>query len=294
LKSLSEDAPVRAKVGDFGLSRAVAHEIVGALQSWQWHAPEVISCSIGEAYDESADIYSFGIVCWEIATRKYPFEEFADESRFASSDLNIKRAVIEEDLRPSPPPDTECCPAEFVQLITSCWQRNPKNRPRFPKIVALLERMTEYKSTATNNATLAANRDLPVVSIVQPGSKPSQTVDVNSIVFATRVEQVGCKQLGISSSVRCVLMTQQCQTWIACSDGSIVVMDSEVCANSPRLCMIDSPSRLCLQQTARTEICKPNQLINERTDIWHDSSYVCSSSRSFMLDNRGIAYLVSR
>jgi serine/threonine protein kinase len=37
-----------------------------------WMAPEVI---LGEKYTEKADVYSFGIILWEIMTRREPYED---------------------------------------------------------------------------------------------------------------------------------------------------------------------------------------------------------------------------
>jgi serine/threonine-protein kinase TNNI3K len=49
---------VNAKIGDFGLSiQNTLLPLREALESWQWLAPEVI---IGNSYNESSDIYSFG------------------------------------------------------------------------------------------------------------------------------------------------------------------------------------------------------------------------------------------
>jgi hypothetical protein len=42
---------VRAKVADFGLTRAVVPQMSGALDTWQWLAPEVIDTSGKRTYD---------------------------------------------------------------------------------------------------------------------------------------------------------------------------------------------------------------------------------------------------
>lgn len=57
------------KVGDFGWTRVVAENMTGKIGTYQWMAPEVIK---GDKYTEKADVFSFGIILWEIATRKPP------------------------------------------------------------------------------------------------------------------------------------------------------------------------------------------------------------------------------
>lgn len=78
--SLDENAQVRAKVADFGLSRIVTNQrVTGSLATWQWLPPEVIDdVSASAGYDVSADIYSFAMICCELVTLLVPFDEFID------------------------------------------------------------------------------------------------------------------------------------------------------------------------------------------------------------------------
>ena len=68
---------VSAKVADFGMSRRVSTFIAGLGKTWQWLAPEVIDAD-SKRFDERADIYSYGIILWEILSREYPFGEFVE------------------------------------------------------------------------------------------------------------------------------------------------------------------------------------------------------------------------
>lgn len=64
------------KVADFGLSRLQAatcgEPLTAELGTWQWMAPEVVAPwdKRGAVYTEKADVYSFGIVMWECASRE--------------------------------------------------------------------------------------------------------------------------------------------------------------------------------------------------------------------------------
>lgn len=56
------------KISDFGISKSFETTTqTGFIGTYQWMAPEVI---MGEKYSIKADIYSFGIIMWEILTRQ--------------------------------------------------------------------------------------------------------------------------------------------------------------------------------------------------------------------------------
>ncbi|CAN0264517.1 unnamed protein product, partial [Scytosiphon promiscuus] len=62
------------KVTDFGLSRfkatSVSEKMTGQAGTYHWMAPEVIN---SQHYTEKADVFSYGIILWEIFTRAIPY-----------------------------------------------------------------------------------------------------------------------------------------------------------------------------------------------------------------------------
>ncbi len=70
--------------------------MTGKVGTFQWMAPEVIK---SKKYSEKADVYSFGIILWEMASRLPPFKEYKWK------DICFK--VGDENLRPVIPKD---CP----------------------------------------------------------------------------------------------------------------------------------------------------------------------------------------
>jgi len=165
LSSLNHEDPVCAKVADFGLSRMVAGNLAGALGTWQWLAPEVINATDDSKYDERSDTYSFGICCWEVATRQFPYDEFSTDSRFTSGGgreidtLKIKKA-ISKGLRPSFLGPEEGCPPELALLIQQCWETDPRKRPDFDYILKKLYLITGLPMPELERQELA---DVPTV-----------------------------------------------------------------------------------------------------------------------------------
>lgn len=68
LKSLNLllDDSYRVKLADFGWTKGLDKYMTGKIGTYQWMAPEVIG---SEQYSEKADVFSFGIILWEIASR---------------------------------------------------------------------------------------------------------------------------------------------------------------------------------------------------------------------------------
>lgn len=75
LKSLNIliDEAFRAKIADFGWTRLKSDRMTNRIGTFQWMAPEVIN---GEKYSEKADVFSYGIILWEIASREPPYKSF--------------------------------------------------------------------------------------------------------------------------------------------------------------------------------------------------------------------------
>ncbi|ELR25342.1 Dual specificity protein kinase shkC, putative [Acanthamoeba castellanii str. Neff] len=108
------------KVADFGLAKINASGTHRGLHgSPIYMSPEML---LGLEYDEKTDIYSFGMVLYELATGEEPFKnEF-------SSLQSLIDAVVKKNERPKIP---ATCPVRLAKLIRSCWDTVPSKRPAF-------------------------------------------------------------------------------------------------------------------------------------------------------------------
>eukprot|EP00005_Dracoamoeba_jomungandri_P000846 CAMPEP_0174250414 /NCGR_PEP_ID=MMETSP0439-20130205/593_1 /TAXON_ID=0 /ORGANISM="Stereomyxa ramosa, Strain Chinc5" /LENGTH=309 /DNA_ID=CAMNT_0015330477 /DNA_START=27 /DNA_END=956 /DNA_ORIENTATION=+ len=118
----------KVKVCDFGLARSAPNNetqkagmtIVGTNE---WMAPEV---AMGEGYDNTCDVFSFGMVAFELITRdKPPMRKIREGYAFIGADHQDKI-----------PAET---PPELWQLLLECAATSPKDRPNFKTIVSKLK-----------------------------------------------------------------------------------------------------------------------------------------------------------
>lgn len=129
LKSLNIliDDGFRPKIADFGWTRIKADDMTGKIGTFQWMAPEVIK---SQPYTEKADIYSFGIIIWEFASREPPYKNI--------NGAQVAIEVLNNNLRPKIPIGT---PKAIQNLMTKCWDKNMDKRPNFKYIIYELENM---------------------------------------------------------------------------------------------------------------------------------------------------------
>ncbi|PKK69684.1 kinase-like protein [Rhizophagus irregularis] len=80
-------------------------------------------------YTKSSDIYSFGVLMWEISSGCPPFKDCVTE--------NEKVALICARKREIPIPKT---PKEYEELY-KCWDQEPKQRPIISKVLEEFEKM---------------------------------------------------------------------------------------------------------------------------------------------------------
>nr|XP_016942325.1 mitogen-activated protein kinase kinase kinase isoform X2 [Drosophila suzukii] len=124
------------KITDFGLAREMYNtQRMSAAGTYAWMPPEVISVS---TYSKSSDVWSYGVLLWELITGETPYKGF--------DPLSVAYGVAVNTLT-LPIPKT--CPETWGALMKSCWQTDPHKRPGFKEILKQLESIACSKFTLT-------------------------------------------------------------------------------------------------------------------------------------------------
>ena len=142
-------------VADFGLSGMMKdnQDLCGGVGTPNYTAPEVLA---HQRYGNKVDIYSYGVVLWEIATGKVPYSEM--------STMAIYEYVVTRGWRLTIPNDISVI---LQKLISRCWSRNPSDRPTFDEIVQLFEKDKIYfpNSDKIDFSAIKKRRKCPPISI---------------------------------------------------------------------------------------------------------------------------------
>ncbi|KYQ89266.1 LISK family protein kinase [Tieghemostelium lacteum] len=148
-------SPIRGKVCDFGFARIVKNKQnnrhLSLVGSDNWMAPEVI---LGMEYDESADIFSFGILLIEMAVRKkiskLEFER-SPQNAFEIDEYKAREMIPEE------------IPPLFTELIMECIKYDPTMRPTFPNIISTLKQLQSLFPIAQSYENPLSPHSSPII-----------------------------------------------------------------------------------------------------------------------------------
>jgi serine/threonine protein kinase len=126
--SIKSKSTMSAKIGDWGSARATlagSRTMTHGVGTACWMAPEVLKHARSSKF---SDVYGFGIVLWELATRREVYEGLES--------TQIIAMVANDHLRPEVP---RGCP--WNDVMVKCWNEVPSERPTFEEIVKELNRL---------------------------------------------------------------------------------------------------------------------------------------------------------
>ncbi|RGB23927.1 kinase-like domain-containing protein, partial [Rhizophagus diaphanus] len=109
-------------------------------------APEVLR---GKPYTQAADIYSFGMIMYFVATGRQPFGNHAHDYELA---LDICKGVRPEISEPE-------APKYYIDLMKKCWELDKINRPDIFEIYKLIKSFYELY---VENFVIEGNEEIEI------------------------------------------------------------------------------------------------------------------------------------
>ncbi|CAB4416168.1 unnamed protein product [Rhizophagus irregularis] len=103
-------------ISDFGFCGPANKPLKSIYGNLPYIAPEVI---IGKGYTFASDIYSFGILMWEISSGQTPFNNYEHDYDLAMKIVNGMRPKIRTEI-----------PSKYKELMKQCWDADPLKRPK--------------------------------------------------------------------------------------------------------------------------------------------------------------------
>ncbi|RHZ79129.1 hypothetical protein Glove_151g89 [Diversispora epigaea] len=146
---------LRWYISDLGLSGPVNKPSNSIYGNLPFVAPEVYC---GQSYTEKSDIYSIGILMWEVITGKIPHgdHDYENNSHLALAIASGYRPKIYKYI-----------PLEYANLMKQCWDADPDNRPN-TKILkknmrSLVKSLYEEMDQEQPKSSFTENKDKQVI-----------------------------------------------------------------------------------------------------------------------------------
>ncbi|XP_053456230.1 macrophage-stimulating protein receptor isoform X2 [Nycticebus coucang] len=128
------DESFTVKVADFGLARGILDKEYYSVRQHRharlpvkWMALESLQTY---RFTTKSDVWSFGVLLWELLTRgapPYPHIDPFDLAHFLAKGRRL--------------PQPEYCPNSLYQVMRRCWSMDPEERPTFGALVREVERV---------------------------------------------------------------------------------------------------------------------------------------------------------
>jgi serine/threonine protein kinase len=125
-------------ISDFGFCGPADKPLNVIYGNLPYIAPEVLA---GRGYTSASDIYSFGMLMWEISSRQPPFINYEYDYYLMGEICKGERPNIRTEI-----------PSKYKELMQQCWDADPLKRPNASAISDVIEKMRDdsYKNDDTN------------------------------------------------------------------------------------------------------------------------------------------------
>lgn len=140
------DEGYRVKLGGFELAKTETSLKKGRsdkeIRSLCYSSPQLLN-SIEHPYSKECEVYSLGIVMWEIATRRHPFEDPVTKVKWTNKEI-LQKVGKDKEVEPLP----KDCPKDLGKMIDACRAFDGFHRPsagvlvdKLRSVVAQLEEL---------------------------------------------------------------------------------------------------------------------------------------------------------
>ncbi|KAJ7535818.1 hypothetical protein O6H91_12G047300 [Diphasiastrum complanatum] len=108
------------------------------LEQIRWAAPEILPKDRPE-FSQTCDIFSLGVIMWEIITDDYPFSDIDSATKLLAERTKKKR-MLRFPSTSSPIHQSEFY-KDFCQVSLDCMNENPNSRPELKHVIDRLDRL---------------------------------------------------------------------------------------------------------------------------------------------------------
>ncbi|GBC04288.1 hypothetical protein RclHR1_00560015 [Rhizophagus clarus] len=195
-----------AKLTNFKLSRSYKAETQNQqnnLEQIRYCAPEILKRTEGFKYNNKCEVYSFGILLWEISEEKVPYKNMDDF-------MEIRNYVLAENREPFS--ENNQMPDEFKNLALDAVNHDPESRPKLTTIFIVLSNClepfdshTSFKNYTTTAAEAAKKHEMidlitKIRNLLDEISETTQSAEYNKQICKALKQRVYVVYLAILDS----------------------------------------------------------------------------------------------
>ncbi|CAG8521972.1 22166_t:CDS:2, partial [Racocetra persica] len=135
------------------------------------------------SFDKRSDIYSVGVLIWEISSGYPPFNNDIQQNYIGAVIVNIMNDIREEVIEGTPP--------EYEKIYTDCWQGNPSMRPTIEEVFSELNDLkinyenqkidASQKSCSSQISELIRSNDSESYMIISDFKEEIDNLNINQL-----------------------------------------------------------------------------------------------------------------
>ncbi|POG74133.1 kinase-like domain-containing protein [Rhizophagus irregularis DAOM 181602=DAOM 197198] len=236
-------------------------------------APEVIS---GKKTTVESDIYSIGMLMWEISSGRPPFNYYENDYKLALNIINGMRPKV-----------ISGTPLKYENLMKQCWDADPSERPDIDTLVNEFYALLQYYQNISNEILQQeANNDLERNKLINN----TMSKHISSKLFTSKIHQFKNlpepknateeQEAFHSKSYDCFNIPDNIEDFINSNDqdtsitSSILKDDSEELYKSFNELQINSnDDNYGMEIMEQQEVKKHNNDIDDEDEIYDDKNF---------------------